>query len=1108
MKTSIWRILGALILALLMGGLPAIAGLVEIPESYADDPGAAWFPAGPVGRCLGLFTGAPLEYPVWFSVTNASSGTMACWFKPTRSGHYDGQTPLQLGKIGGIGVSHAGGRERQRLVYPGGARWLSNDFCRAFHHAVFTWTPEREQTWLDGEKIYEKEYGAGGAPARPAGDLFVSMRSPHGTLVDEALVLDRALTEAEIKAMHQAPAAWQVDSNTVFYAGMEGTLAARGWVKGGGDVVRMAAHVGRVDATFRAGEPARLEWAVLNAGASEKSLRLRGAVKDLDRRLVLEREVPVAARAGELTMVPFGMEELAAHGLFWGEFKLLDGGCVLQETKIQFARTLAVNPRDCTGEEMRSGFTVAKGVNAPTYQKWGLIHYDGWAALEPEEDEWYFDRLDLKVNSLLAAGTIPIIMLDDPPEWFRKQVKSQGYLGYYYPDTDDVQGMALWKKYARSLAERYKGKVHDYEVFGEAYGRSNPRHYGRLVAITADELHAVDPEIKVACNYSGYHDWARGVAREAAGKADIYTFHPYGWVGGAGNLQLSDESVLEPYAGFLLQALQDGAAAGRPERPWRWANTEYGCYQLLGLALHEDGYPMTAAEFDDSIVGKDMPEFYTKRGRISFVDWHTGAFRAVRGHTLNMAVDCKYALWWSSIGGSMISDLQFAPHTPSPESAAYANITGFLNGCRFVRRLDLGARYLRGYLFQNAKDAADYRLVAFTDQDEAEVFLTAAGNDLRVLDHYANPFPYERNGKAIKFNLRAITPLLISGFDGIPTAETPVLGVYPPAEHACPGLSARVRVQVCNPLDQAISGTVLLSFPEPFAAIPGRQARLAPGESATLEFDAAVPQSVLHNQVMRVEFASDNAFIGKTTRSDILPIRLSTIALPAKAPLKIDGDLSPWGDAAQFQAAIDDPEQVIMGIPYTKLYMMNQHVDWAGTNDLSARAAVQYDDDNLYIAVRVRDNKVMNLARNEPIYIYEGDCIELFLDGRGPADQGSPTYTEGVYHIKFAPSMDPALPPFHHVSKPKRGMDIPGMAYASKLLPDGYTYIVKIPRAAFPEFEFKPGAVMGFAMHLGDQDEKGGMDSFKAKTVMLWGGEKGVSGDPSKFGRIIFGSDK
>ncbi len=1078
-----------------MGGLPAIAGPVKIPESYADDPGAAWFPAGPVGRCLGLFTGAPLEYPVWFSVTNASSGTMACWFKPTRSGHYDGQTPLQLGKIGGIGVSHAGGRERQRLVYPGGARWLSNDFCRAFHHAVFTWTPEREQTWLDGEKIYEKEYGAGGAPARPAGDLFVSMRSPHGTLVDEALVLDRALTEAEIKAMHQAPAAWQVDSNTVFYAGMEGTLAARGWVKGGGDVVRMAAHVGRVDATFRAGEPARLEWAVLNAGASEKSLRLRGAVKDLDRRLVLEREVPVAARAGELTMVPFGMEELAAHGLFWGEFKLLDGGCVLQETKIQFARTLAVNPRDCTGEEMRSGFTVAKGVNAPTYQKWGLIHYDGWAALEPEEDEWYFDRLDLKVNSLLAAGTIPIIMLDDPPEWFRKQTGNTAVLdGYYYPDADDEAAMAKWRRYVRTVAERYKGLVHDYEIFGEAYGRSDADHYGKLVNISAEELHAVDPAIRVACNIS-HSPWSKKVAAITAGKADYYTIHPYGFVGGRDPGSLQDDARLAP----ILDMLK--AAGANPVL----ANTEYGCYQVLAWGIREDGYPMTPAEFEASLPGREMPAFFIKRGRDSFTDWHTTAFRAVRGYVLNLALNVKYALWWSSIGGSMISDLQYAPHTPSPASVSYANAVGILAGTEFVRRMDLGgAASLKGYLF---KRGAEFIIAAWTDEilahRSATVYLELAGAEVEVLDIYGNAVATEKYGGIYRLDFHPNAPLYVTGIAGMPTVSAPVLTAASVERQVYPGKTALVRAAIFNPMPEPLRGVVTVELPPGFEQPPGLPVEAGPRQTATVDFTIKVPTGISDKQDMQATLAGPAGPLQTVTYLGILPVCLSApAAWTTNAPV-IDGDLSEWGDPAAFAIKIDRPAQVVEGIPFTKSYLNNQLVDWRGPADAAARAAIRYDASNLYFAVRVYDDILANTNSASPATAETGDAVEFFLDGRAMAGQAGDTYTPDVFHVVFTPPVKSLPAPACHWLRPRDNC-LEAMAYASAPLTNGYTLEVRAPLYNFKfRQEAVPGNAFGFDLAATDRDEPKSERSL-VRSRLRWTGDVEADANPAHFGRVVF----
>ncbi len=1071
------------------------ADVIPIFEKYAEDPAAAWFPDGPVGQCLALFNGPALEYPAWFSTTNAAAGALACWFKPTWSGHYDGQTPLQLGKIGAFAISHGGGAARQRLVYPGGSRWLSNDFCRVFHHAVFTWSPEREQTWLDGEKIYEKVYGAGGAPARPADDLFVIMRSPQGTLVDEVLILDRALAESEIKSMHERPAAWAMDSNTVFYAGMEGTLTAQGWVKGGGDVLRMVAHAGRVDATFRAGEPARFDFAVLNALAAEKSLVLQAMVKDLEKRLVLEKEVAVTARPGALTVAPFGMEEITAHGLFWGEFKLMEQGRALQEMKIQFARTIAVNPRDCTGEELRSGFTVAKGVNAPTYQKWGLIHYDGWAAVEPEEGEWYFDRLDLKVNSLLAAVSIPIIMLDAPPKWFQKQTGNTAVLdGYFYPDADDEAAMSKWRRYVRTVAERYKGKVHDYEIFGEAYGRSDAYHYGKLVNISAEELHAVDPAIRVACNIS-HSPWSKKVAELTAGKADYYTIHPYGFVGGRDPASLQDDIRLTP----ILDMLK--AAGASPVL----ANTEYGCYQVLAWGMREDGYPMTPAEFEASLPGREMPAFFIKRGRDSFTDWHTTAFRAVRGHVLNLALNVKYALWWSSIGGSMISDLQYAPHTPSPASVAYANVTGILAGSKFVRRMDLGgAATLKGYLFKRGNE---FIIAAWTDEilehRAATVYLELAGAKVKALDIYGNELATEKFGGIYKLCCRPNAPLYITGITALPAVSAPVLTAASEARQVFPGQTARIKAVVFNPMPEPLSGMLRVVMPAPFGETAAQPVEVPARQTNSVEFEIDVPAGISDKQDMEVILAGPAGPLQTVTYQGVLPVCLSAPALLAANPPVIDGDLSDWGDPESFAMAIDRPAQVVEGIPFTKSYLNNQLVDWRGPQDVSARAALRYDATNLFVAVRVYDDNLMNTNSASPATAAAGDAIELFLDGRAMAGQAGDTYTPDVYHVVFTPPVESLPAPACHWLRPP-GRYLEALAYAATVMADGYALEVRIPLYNFKfRKEVAPGNAFGFDLAVTDRDEpKPERNAIRSR--LRWTGAVDAEVNPAYFGRAVF----
>lgn len=1094
MRINTWRLFLAVLWAVLIGVGAGSAIPVEIPEKYADDPSAAWFPDGPVGKCLAVFTGPALEYPVWFGQSNPPAGALSCWFKPTRAIDYDRQMPVKLSGVGEIAI-YGDQATPQRLTYPGGSRLLSNDFHQTFHHMVFTWSPQCEQTWLDGAKVYEKVFGNQPAPARSLGQAQVNIHAPHGCLVDEVLVVDRCMSAGEIAAAASNPAPWKVDANTVFYAGMEGTFTGRGWIKGGGDAVRLAAHVGRVDATFRAGDRARLNFAVLNATSAAKALVLQGVVRDLEKRVVLDQSLPVNASAGELTAVEFPMDAILGNGVFWGVFILSEDGRTVQEEKIQFARTLAVDPRQCTGREMRAGFTVAKAVNAPTYQKWGLIHYDGWAALEPEEGQWYFDRLDLKVNSLLAAGTIPIIMLDDPPGWFQKRVRNTAVLdGYFYPDADEEAAMNDWRGYVRKVAERYRGRVHDYEIFGEAYGRSDRYHYGKLVALTADELHAVDPKIRAVCNIS-MGAWSEKVAELTAGKADYYTIHPYGFVGGRDPGSLQDDARLAP----ILDMLK--AAGAKP----LLANTEYGCYQVLTWGIRADGYPMTPAEFEASLPGREMPAFFIKRGRDSFTDWYTTAFRAVRGHVLNLALNVEYALWWSSVGGSMISDLGYAPYTPSLASVAYANVTGILAGTEFVRRLDLGgAATLKGYLF---KRGDEFMISAWTDEILAHrfatVYLELAGADVRVLDMFGNEVKAENYGGIYKLDFHPNAPLYVTGITGLPSVSAPVLTAASVDRQVFPGQSAAVNVAVFNPLPETLRGKVAIVLPPAFAAAPDQPVEVAARQTANLQFTVAVPTAISDKQDMAVKLTAAGGPLRSVTYQGVLPVCLSVPAVFTTNPPVIDGNLAEWGDPESFALVIDRPAQVVEGIPFTKSYLNNQLVDWQGPSDVSARATLRYDASNLFVAVRVYDDIIMNTNSASPAAADAGDAIELFIDGRSLSKQAGDAYDADVFQVVMAPPVASLPAPACHWLRPPRRY-LEALAFDAAVMTNGYVFEIRIPLYNFKfHKELSPGNVFGFDLAVTDRDEPKPERSLP-RSRLRWTGAAEADSNPAHFGRVVF----
>ena len=1090
-------VIGILIISVINARAGTGFKVIEILEKYSEDGSSGYyFPEGKIGSALAVFTGNPLVYPVFFSQRYPSEGTVSLWFKITRTPHYDAQNLLSITDIGSISFYTSDGKSRT-FNFPGGQKVVSNDFCDSFHHLLFTWNSKNEATYIDGEKVYEKKYTVNQIPLRDMSEALLTIHSAGVSLVDEIIILDRYTPEENLSIFSKNKVPWKVDINTVFYAGFDGSIRAKGVIKQG-DILRIAAYIGRVDATFRKGEVPEFTFHILNTTGQNQNVVLKGMIKDINKNIIMEKILSVKVPALDIMDVRFRMDRIKQNGLLWGYFTVLKGDVPVYKETIPFAKTLGLDAKRCKPDEIRTGFTAARSTNPPIYQKWGLIHYDGWDTLEPSPGEWYFERLDLKVDSLIASGTVPVIMLSHPPSWYESRYKSKGYFGYYYPDTDDEEAMKYWKNYVRKVGERYKGKVFDYEVFGEAYGRSDPHHYGRLVAITSEVLRSIDPRIEVACNMGGYHDWAKIVAKETSGYADYYTIHPYNLVCGEDNKVLGDERYVESY----IKILQDAGAKTKI------ANTEYGAYQPLTYGVHPDGYPMTKEEFDRFTSTSEMPEFFTKRGRSAFTDWYTTAFRVVRGHTINMVVGAKYALWWSSVGGGMISDLQFTRHTPSTASVAYANVSGIIAGYVFLRKIDLGTEYLRAYLFKKGRQ---YIVVAFTDDNEKEsdVYIEVGGQRLHVIDIYGNPVPYKKAGRMLKLKLKPLIPLYVTEITDIPEENIPVLKIENMEKYAYPGIECKVKVNIYNPLTSDIKGFVVLKLPEPFGKIVPQQISIKSGEKKEMTFKIKIPMGILNNQKMEVWFDTGTKEMGTVILTDILTIRTSVVAHRVEKPVVIDGDLTEWGDVDKFPVVINDPEQVIAGIPYTKLYMMDQRFDWAGDKDLSARIAVGYDNENIYIAVRVWDNVVMNLTRKSPIYIYEGDSIEIFIDGRGAEDIGSNLFLGNVYHIKIAPRTGVDQPPFHHISKPKRDMEIPGLAYDSRLLPDGYTLEIKIPFAsAFPSIKPVPGQRMGLAFHLNDQDEKkfsGEVEGAKAKVTMLWGGEKGVSSDPSKFGILILG---
>ena len=83
-------------------------------------------------------------------------------------------------------------------------------------------------------------------------------------------------------------------------------------------------------------------------------------------------------------------------------------------------------------------------------------------------------------------------------------------------------------------------------------------------------------------------------------------------------------------------------------------------------------------------------------------------------------------------------------------------------------------------------------------------------------------------------------------------------------------------------------------------------------------------------------------------------------------PEAIDGDLRDWNLEAMTPAVLDTAEQLYSG-----------QASWTGPEDSSGEFYLLWDDENIYIAVVMKDDKLsMNKSAGT---IWNADCIEIFF---------------------------------------------------------------------------------------------------------------------------------
>lgn len=107
--------------------------------------------------------------------------------------------------------------------------------------------------------------------------------------------------------------------------------------------------------------------------------------------------------------------------------------------------------------------TAWPGVRFGSWRLWDA--YVNWEQLENKKGKWDFSRLDRYV-AMAELNHIDILLpLSNTPQWAAARPNDRS--GYKPGNSSEPANMEDWRRYVRTIGERYKGRIRHYQVWNE-----------------------------------------------------------------------------------------------------------------------------------------------------------------------------------------------------------------------------------------------------------------------------------------------------------------------------------------------------------------------------------------------------------------------------------------------------------------------------------------------------------------------------------------------------------------------------------------------------------------------------------------------------------------
>ncbi|MCT7972271.1 GH39 family glycosyl hydrolase [Laspinema olomoucense] len=279
---------------------------------------------------------------------------------------------------------------------------------------------------------------------------------------------------------------------------------------------------------------------------------------------------------------------------------------------------------------------------------WRLVAaYVDWFALEPRKGEWNFEILDKSLELAEKHQVEPLMYLGFSPRWASQRPDEPSAFGP--GKAAPPQNIEDWRNYVRTVATRYKGRIHYYELWNE------PNGYKRFYTGTISEmlelcreayqiLKEVDPTITVV-SPSATGDWGSSpgvewldefLSQGGGDYADVIGYHFYVMPGPPENMV----PLIQKVKAVMAKHGQNHKPLWNTECSW------------LG---------------DEAFFSEDNAAAYVARSYV--LNWAAG-------------VERLYWFAWDSTSGVQIHLTRSDHETLTPAGVAYAEVQKWLVGAQ------------------------------------------------------------------------------------------------------------------------------------------------------------------------------------------------------------------------------------------------------------------------------------------------------------------------------------------------------------------------------------------------------------------------------------------